>query len=196
MLNNKLLFDNVKILDCTVRDGGICNEWHFPKEFVSKVYSAVAEAGIYCSELGYVTKKGTFNENTGPWRYTTEELLREVVTPGYNTKISVMGDVGRIGIENFKKKDDSIVDIVRLACYKNEIDEAIELAEQVVDKGYEVSINLMGITTYDADDIEKTVEKIYKSRIDMIIMADSYGGLMPNDTDQSQKNQPRKVHQD
>lgn len=177
---NDSLFSNVKILDCTLRDGGHLNKWNFSKDFARRVYSAVSESELYCMEVGYVTKEGVFPEGTGIWRFSSEEDIRSIVSPGHHTKIAVMGDVGKVELDNFKDKEESIVDLVRLAFYPGHITEAIELGEQVMDKGYDVSLNLMAITRYSKQEVEDLISLLYSSKIENIFVSDSFGSLLPN----------------
>ena len=174
------LFGNVRIIDCTLRDGGHLNKWNFSKEFASRVYSAVAECGVHFCEVGYVTKKGVFPKDTGIWRFSSEEDIRSIVPPGFHTKIAVMGDVGKVDPENFRDEEDSIIDMVRLAFYPGQIGEALGLGEQVLDKGYEVTFNLMAITSYSPEEIKEIISLLYDSRVENIIVADSFGSLLPN----------------
>ena len=50
----------LKVLDCTIRDGGLCNDHAFEDGFVKAVYEACAAAGIDYMELGYKSSKGIF----------------------------------------------------------------------------------------------------------------------------------------
>ncbi len=175
----KNLFNNVNLIDCTLRDGGHLNNWKFSKEFASRVYSAIAECGLYCIEVGYVSSKGTFPD-AGIWRFSHEEDIRSIVPPGYHTKVAVMGDIGKIDLDSFIDKEDSIIDLVRLAFYPGHIYEALELGEQVMNKGYEISLNLMAITHYSQKELEEIVSLVYNSRIENIFVSDSFGSLLPN----------------
>lgn len=180
MSDDSDLFNQIKILDCTLRDGGHLNKWRFSKDFASRVCSALSESSIYCVEVGYVSKKDCFPPDTGIWRFSSEEDIRSVVSPGGYSKIAVMGDICKVELSNFIDKDDSIIDLVRLAFYPGHLEEAIQLGEQVMDKGYEVSMNLMAITRYPKVEIESAISSLYRSRIENIFIADSYGSLLPN----------------
>ena len=72
---------NLKILDCTIRDGGLCNQWQFSHAFVKEVFTALCAAGVDYMEIGY---RRTHEEDAklGPWRFCDEEELRKVVQPG------------------------------------------------------------------------------------------------------------------
>lgn len=78
-----------KIVDCTIRDGGLVNNWDFSVEFVQNLYAGLNEAGVDYMEIGYKNSpkllKGA--EGAGPWRFLDDDFLRKVipqkVTPSY-----------------------------------------------------------------------------------------------------------------
>ena len=78
----------IKILDCTIRDGGLMNNWEFDKSMVKDVFQGLVEAGVDYVELGYRADKKEFSpKDHGPWRFCDEEDLRDVAYE-CDTKIS------------------------------------------------------------------------------------------------------------
>lgn len=170
---------NVKVIDCTLRDGGHLNNWGFSTDFAARVVSAVSETNLPYIEVGYVSTKGTF-PGAGKWRYSEEKDLRAVVPSDVQTKIAVMGDIGKIRKEDFLPKDESIVDIVRLAFYPGHAEEAIVLGHELLDMGYEVYLNLMGIVCYTKPELEDTIRLLFDCRVPNVVVSDSFGSLMPS----------------
>ncbi len=177
--NQKEIIRNVKITDCTLRDGGHLNKWTFDKDFASRVVWALSETNINAIEVGYVSKKESFPPDTGIWRFCEEKDVRSIVPAEIQSKIAVMGDIGKVGIEQFIPKDESVIDIVRLAFYPGQSREAIELGHEVLDLGYEVYLNCMGTVCYDEDGLKKLMRELFESKISNIVLADSFGSLMP-----------------
>lgn len=103
----------IKVLDCTVRDGGLMNKWQFSKNFVKKVYDTCVEAGVDYMEIGYISSEDQFpRDQYGPWKFCAEEELREIVGDNNtNTKLSVMADIGRIKFDDIRPKSESVVDL-------------------------------------------------------------------------------------
>ena len=64
----------MKILDCTIRDGGYTNEWKFKDKFVKEVYRAVSDANIDFMELGFINKKSS---GRGVWDHITSKDIKE-----------------------------------------------------------------------------------------------------------------------
>lgn len=178
MKNNKL---PVKILDCTVRDGGYVNNWQFDKVVVREVYRACSKAGVDIVELGFRSNEKYFNKETfGIWRFSLEEDIREVKEGIVGPKISIMGDFGKIDIGDIDEKKSSAVDIVRIAAHKDEIFNAIKFLEKVKKKGFEVSLQAMAYATYTTKEKDELNKALTDVQLDYVYVADSYGSIFPN----------------
>lgn len=169
----------IKVMDCTIRDGGLMNKWQFSKEFVKAIYEANVEAGVDYMEIGYKTSEGQFSrEEYGPWKFCDENDLREIMGENKTgTKISVMADIGRIALDDIPHSKDSLIDMVRVACYDHQIDKAIHLAEHCMDKGYEATINLMAVSTVSEYNLNAVLEDVAKSRVPIFYLVDSFGSM-------------------
>lgn len=173
---------DIQVLDATVRDGGLVNSFFFTDEFIKKLYQTNVKAGVDYMEFGYKASKEIFDvEKFGKWKFCDEESIRSIVGDN-NTdmKISVMADVGRTDLEHdILDKQDSVIDLVRVATYVNTIPAAIDMAEYCKAKCYETSINIMAISTSSDKDIKQALELIGRSGVDMIYIVDSYGSMYP-----------------
>ncbi len=165
----------VKVLDCTIRDGGLMNEWRFDKALVKDVFDGLARAGVDYVELGYrADKKQYSTDDFGPWRFSDEDDLRDVAYP-CNTKVAIMCDVGRTDYDSFLPAEESIVDLVRVATYINDIDEALRLARHVKDLGYTTAINIMAVSHAIEVDLDSALDQIAGAEVDMVYFVDSFG---------------------
>ena len=97
--------------------------------------------------------------------------------PAPGIKLAGMADIGRIDPCDIPMKKDSLLDLVRVACYNHQIDEAIELANLCLERGYEVSINLMAVAKNTLAEIDACLEKVAKTKVHMLYLADSFGSL-------------------
>lgn len=173
---------DIKVVDCTLRDGGIVNDFKFDDEFVKDLYKANIAAGIDYMEFGYKASKEIFNvEDFGKWKFCDEESIREIVGDNdTDLKIAVMADVGRT---DYKKdiipKKDSVIDMIRVATYVNTIPAAIEMINYCADLGYEVTINIMAVSTASEKDLDLALDMLGQSKASVIYLVDSYGSLYP-----------------
>ncbi len=173
---------DVRVLDCTIRDGGLVNDFFFSDEFVKKLYEANVASGIDYMEIGYKASKDLFDESKfGKWKFCDEDSIRSIVGDNdTDLKISVMADVGRTEYKrDIIDKADSAIDMFRIATYINTIPAAIEMAEYCKNKGYETSINIMAISNASDNDINDALEIIGHSNVDRVCIVDSYGALVP-----------------
>ncbi len=68
---------NIKVLDCTIRDGGLMNKWQFSKELVKNVYDTCVASGIDYMEIGYISSEDQFPRTEyGPWKFCA--VMRKV----------------------------------------------------------------------------------------------------------------------
>lgn len=172
---------DIKVLDATLRDGGLVNNFYFSDEFVKELYQANIKAGVDYMEFGYKASKELFDVNKfGPWKFCDEEDIRRIVgNNDSDLKIAVMADVGRTEMDDILDKSESVIDLIRVATYIHQIPAAIEMIEQCHEKGYETSVNIMAVSTADSKDIEQAISLLCESSVDIIYIVDSYGSLYP-----------------
>lgn len=174
--------EDVRVLDATMRDGGLVNNFMFSDEFVKSLYETNVKAGIDYMEFGYKASKELFDESKfGKWKFSSDDDIRAIVGDNNTSlKLAVMADVGRC---DFKKdivdKKDSPVDMVRVATYIHQIAGAVEMIEYCKNKGYEVTCNIMAISKAQESDVAQALEMVAKTGLDGIYIVDSYGSLVP-----------------
>ncbi len=173
----------IKVIDCTVRDGGLMNKWQFSDEFVRKTYEAVSAAGIDYMEIGYFSSECSFSrDEMGPWKFCAEPDLQRIIgNEEKRIKLSAMADIGRIEHDDIPPKSESSLDLVRVACYVHQIDAAIDLAHHCLDKGYTATINLMAVSTVGLRELDEALDDLSKSRVPIIYLVDSFGAFYSED---------------
>lgn len=175
---------SIKVVDATIRDGGLCNDFRFSDEWVEKLYETNVAAGVDYMEFGYKADKDIFDESKfGKWKFCKDDDIRAIVgEKKEGLKIACMADVGRC---NYKRdiiaRKDSPIDLYRIATYINTIPAAIAMAEHCKLLGYETSINLMAVSTAKDRDVDLALELLGQSCVDGIYVVDSYGSIYPED---------------
>ena len=175
----------IKVIDCTVRDGGLMNKWQFSDQFVRHVYDALASAGVDYMEIGYLSSESAFDrEKHGPWRFCFEQDLKRIIgNEPKKIKLSAMADIGRIEYDDIPPRAESSLDMIRVACYVHQTDAAIALAHHCQEKGYETTINLMAVSTVGPRDLNEALCDLDKSRVPIIYLVDSFGAFYSEDID-------------
>lgn len=171
--------EDIKVMDCTVRDGGLMNKWQFSDKFVKTVYESCIEAGIDYMEIGYLSSESAFDrKEVGPWKFCDQKDLKKIVGNNDSSlKLSAMADIGRIDFDDIPLASESVLDMVRVACYAHQVDKAVKLAHHCMDKGYEVTINLMAVSKVNERDLEEALVDIGKSRVPIFYLVDSFGSF-------------------
>ncbi|MBR6531813.1 MAG: aldolase catalytic domain-containing protein [Clostridia bacterium] len=173
---------DLRVLDATLRDGGLCNNFEFSDEFVFELYKMNIKCGVDYMEFGYRASKTMFNEaDYGKWKFCNEEDIRAIVgNNNSDMKIAVMADVGRCDYKtDFLPKSESVIDMVRVACYIHQIPAAIEMIDYFHSLGYETTCNIMAISQVGSDKIVEALQMLSESKVDIIYLVDSFGSLYP-----------------
>lgn len=176
---------DIRVVDATVRDGGLCNDFRFSDKFIKDLYAANVKAGVDYMEFGYKASKEIFKEEDfGKWKFCKDDDIRDIVGEN-NTdlKIAVMADVGRCDFRNdIIPKNESPIDLVRIATYIHTIPAAVEMIEDAAKKGYETTINIMAVTKAKTEDIKAALEIFGKTPVKAFYIVDSYGALYPEES--------------
>ena len=170
----------IKVVDCTIRDGGLMNNHHFEDQIVKVVYNTCVAAGIDYMELGYkASRKGIKLGEHGCWKYCQEEDLRRIVGENKtDLKLCVMADAERCDYhEDIPPKKESVVDMIRVATYISQISTALEMVKDAHDKGYETTLNLMAASTIPENELEEGLQMLATSEAKAIYVVDSFGAL-------------------
>jgi len=170
----------IRVLDCTIRDGGLMNNHHFDDAIVKAVYKACVEGGVDYMELGYkASRKGIKVGEHGCWKYCLEDDLRRIVGDNPTSlKLSVMADAERCDYhEDIPPKKESVVDMVRVATYINQIPTTLDMVKDAHDKGYETTVNVMAVSTVPERELNEGLDLLATSETQAIYVVDSFGAL-------------------
>ena len=170
-----------RILDCTLRDGGYLTNWRFEDRLVRDVYRALSKAGVDYVELGYHGTTTFFSpEKYGMWRFCPEVAIRQAIQGIQGASVGIMVDFGKFDLADILPKNESAVDLIRIAVHRDRVREAIECAGQLKDIGYETSLQLMGFATYTAAERQELQRILADAPLDYAYVADSYGSIFPD----------------
>ena len=170
----------IKVHDCTVRDGGLINNHRFEDGFVKAVYDACLAAGVDYMELGYKASKRIFaRDDFGDWKYCDEDALRRVLGDhDASIKLSVMADAERTDYhEDILPKDQSVIDCIRVATYIHQMPVAIDMIQDAHQKGYETTLNLMALSLVHDSDLMEALALLAESPVDAVYIVDSFGAF-------------------
>lgn len=173
---------DIRVVDATLRDGGLVNDFYFSDSFVRDLYLTNLRAGVDYMEFGYKASKELFDVNKyGKWKFCNDDDIRAIVGEN-NTdlKIAVMADVGRCDYKtDIINRADSPIDLIRVATYLHTIPAAVEMIEDAANKGYETTCNIMAISNGREGDIAAALDLLGSTPVNCLYIVDSYGALYP-----------------
>ncbi len=179
---------NVKIIDCTIRDGGLVNNWDFSIEFVQDLYNGLNDAGVEYMEIGYKNSPALLGASEpNPWRFLDDDFLKQVIPEKKKTKLSALVDIGRVDPNDILPREESILDMIRVACYVREVDKGLELVQMFHELGYETSLNIMALSSVPEQQLIEAFDMVRESPVDVVYIVDSFGSLDPKDIEHQVK---------
>ena len=175
----------IKVMDCTLRDGGYYNNWKFDDSLIEQYIAAIIESNIDIVEIGF--RFLSTDRDLGALAFSTDQYLSQLtllsdidVAVMINAKDFIESDLGiDVALNSvFDNKSKSIVDIVRIATHVNDIDECQLIANTLSKLGYRVFLNLMQIDSIKSSVLSDIVKQIKEwNCIEVFYFADSFGNL-------------------
>ncbi len=172
--------NRVHVLDCTLRDGGYCNQWEFGFESVKKITNELTEANIDIIECGFLTNKVVYDPNIT--KFTTIEEISTVIPEKRKDKFFVaMMNYGEYDINDLPEYDGSSIEGIRVAFHKKNLVEALKLCEQIKEKGYKVFIQAMASLSYTDEEFMDMIRSVNKFEPYAFYIVDSFGMMKGKD---------------
>ncbi|HQB64661.1 MAG TPA: aldolase catalytic domain-containing protein [Fibrobacteraceae bacterium] len=182
-----MYYETIKVLDCTIRDGGLVNKHNFSLEFVRRLYQLLSAAGIDYMEVGYKNSPDLFDpKEYGPWKFCSDDLLWKL-KDGIESKmkLAVMADVGRVNLDAIKPASESPYDMVRVASYVKNIDKGIDLVNTFADLGYETTLNIMAVSRDRGPELDEALDQVEQEcKANVLYLVDTFGYFYQEDIDQ------------
>ena len=173
----------LRVLDCTIRDGGLINKHQFTDELVRAVYETCIAAGIDYMELGYKNSPRLFpKDEFGDWRHCDEDDINRVVgdhnAAETGLKLTAMADAEKSDWkEQIVPANESVLDMIRVAFYAHQVSEAAQLIEHCRELGYETMANLMAVSNITEKEVDAVLDTIKTTPAGTMVIVDSFGHL-------------------
>jgi len=182
-----MLDHNFKILDCTLRDGGLTGKSGFSLKTAREIIKASCLAKVDYLEIGYSNNPSLIDpSHAAPLQFCTSETLNILLTglDKDRPKIAIMQDAHKAIPADILKYKDLGIDLIRIATYNHDLDKAIILANNARSNGFQTSINLMAISTITQNELLTILNRLKtETDVDIIYLVDSYGALLPPDVE-------------
>ncbi len=166
--------NKIHILDCTLRDGGYCNNWNFGMENIKKILGGLISANIDIVECGYLTKNAGYNQDHSQYN-DVKELLGYFPTDYDKNRLVVLMNYNEYDLEKLPDCKDSPLNGIRVAFHKKDRNEALEYCRKIMDKGYKVFIQPMVSLSYTDAEYLDLIDKVNALKPYAFYVVDSFG---------------------
>lgn len=170
----------VKLLDCTLRDGGYLIDWNFKHENIVSIFERVVDAGTDIIEIGFIDDRRTFDINRSimPDTKSVEKIFEGL--DGKNTSVFGMIDYGTCDLSNIQPCAQSVLDGLRVIFKKHLRREAMEYIGELKKLGYIVCAQLVSVTSYTDEEMVDLINIANEINPDYVSMVDTYGLMHQN----------------
>ena len=165
----------IKILDCTLRDGGYINQWDFGIETINKIVKGLSKANLDFIEIGYLNKDA---DNNNKSIYKSIRKASEVIPKNTNSKKQLylaMADVDQFLPENLEPFQNGFIDGIRVVFYKHQVEKALKMCDAVSKAGYKLFVQPMVTVDYTISEYCELIEKINTLNPYAVSIVDSFG---------------------
>lgn len=168
--------NKIKVLDCTLRDGGYCNDCCFEYDNIKKIIKGLVDANIDIIECGFLTNQCKYNKNIT--RFTKMEEFSLVIPEERKGKLFVaLMDYGKYNVDVLPKCDGTSLDGIRVAFHKKDYVNAIETCKKIKEKGYKVFVQGMVSLSYSDEEYINLIHRINDLEPYAFYIVDSFGQM-------------------
>lgn len=174
--------NRVKVLDCTLRDGGYVNNWEFGKENIENIISYLVSSEIDIIECGFLSNTGIFNQDSS--KFNTLNQVDEFIPDykeSFNGDFVVMINFGDYDLSDVPDRSETKTSGIRVAFHKKNLNSALVFCEGLKAKGYNVFVQAMVTISYSDKEFISLIEKANSLQPYAFYIVDSFGVMKIND---------------
>ncbi len=169
----------IKVLDCTLRDGGYITNWEFKDDMIRETIKGLMDAQIDFIEVGYLNPKGRDTDGT---QFKSIETIKRILPEGKRECLFLaMADVLQFQPEDLTECDSTSIEAIRVVFYKHQIEEAFTLGKAVKQAGYKLFMQPMVTIDYSLQEYAALVEQLAAIEPYGVSIVDSSGYMMKED---------------
>lgn len=171
----------IKLLDCTLRDGGSINNCNFEEKTIIDILSSLNNSNIDIVEIGFL--QNNINNSINCTISNNHKFFDSFLSKINNKfKAVVMINFGEFDITNLPNCNETLIDGIRLMFKKQDLKDAINYSKKIQEKGFALSLNPVSVTTYSKSDIENLIKYTNSINPSIIYIVDTYGLMDKNET--------------
>lgn len=167
----------IKLLDCTLRDGGYVNDWKFGYDNILCIFERLIDSKVDIIEIGFLDERRPFDRDRSIMPNTDCMETIYGKRKNENTQIVGMVDYGTCSLKHIRKCSESCLDGIRVIFKKHLMNPAMEYCRQIKALGYKVYAQLVSITDYNDDELMEIIKLVNDVQPYAISIVDTYGLL-------------------
>lgn len=170
----------MKLLDCTLRDGGYVNDWKFGHNNLISIFERLAAAGIDIIEIGFLDERRPFDMDRSIMPDT--DCIAEIYGGLERKQAMIVGmiDYGTCGVEHIKPCSECFLDGIRVIFKKHLREQALGFCAELKQMGYKVFAQLVSVTSYDDEEMLDLIRLANEVKPYAVSMVDTYGLMHQN----------------
>ena len=169
----------IKLLDCTLRDGGYINDWNFGYNTIRSIINKLVASKVEYVEIGFL-RNCEYDRNCSVFN-NCEEMKPILPADRGNTKFSAMALHNTYDPERLEPYDGQTVDLIRVTFHDYDIEEGLDFIRKIKAKGYQTACNPINIMGYSDAQILTLLEKVNAVKPDVFSIVDTFGSMMKGD---------------
>lgn len=172
----------MRLLDCTLRDGGYVNNWNYSENCFRELIDTDIKLGIDTIEIGILggdEKKASFST-----KFFDFNMFPQIISDYKDTNFAIMGTVSEFKKINVPHKSNVAINTIRLAFFKSDLAEALCLAQSLIEKGYRVFLQAMATFMYSNNELIHLLREVNRVCPYAFYIVDSFGTMYPDDVKQ------------
>lgn len=172
--------NSIQILDCTLRDGGYCNQWNFGNDNIQKIATSLIEANIDIIECGFLTDKEKYDYDIT--KYTSIKNVFPLPRKQWDGQFFVvMMNYGEYDVDKLPERDKNTIDGIRVAFHKKNMLQALEVCRKIQQKGYLVFVQPMVSASYSDEEFINLIQLVNELKLYAFYIVDSFGMMKEKD---------------
>ena len=171
----------MKLLDCTLRDGGYYTNWDFDQQLAKTYFKAFNDLPVEYLEIGYRSPK--LAGYLGEYFYCPLHVLQRIREQSNKKLVVILNekDVRAHQISELLEPCKPYLDMIRLAVDPENFERALKLGRAIKKLGFELGFNVMYMSSWE--DYPALMDNMSQldGLADYLYMVDSFGGVYPAD---------------
>lgn len=170
----------LKLLDCTLRDGGYVNDWEFGHDNIVSIFERLVDANIDIIEVGFIDDRRIFDMNRSIMPDTASVEKIYGLLDRKQSMVVGMIDYGTCALKQIQPCSESYLDGIRVIFKKHIRKEAIQYCAELIKLGYKTFVQLVSVTSYSDEEMLDLIRMANEIKPYAVSMVDTYGLMHQN----------------